>query len=47
MDNLCKSVVQRTTTSVQPLHMKYQYISIKLRATGVAGMVPKVYGVAT
>ena len=32
--------------SVQPLSMKYQFISIQLCAMGVAGTAPKVQGVA-
>lgn len=31
--------------SVQPLSMKYPYISIELRVIGVAGTAPKVEGV--
>ena len=33
-------------SSVRPLRMKYQCISIELRAMGVAGTAPKVQGVA-
>ena len=35
-----------SSTSVQPLSMKYQRISIELRAIEVAGTAPKVQGVA-
>ena len=35
-----------SVASVQPLSMKYQCISIKLRAIGVAETAPKVKGVA-
>ena len=37
---------QQFPTSVRPLRMKYQCISIKLCAMGVAGTAPKVQGVA-
>ena len=43
----CVLIVLRIrTTRVQPVSMKYQFISIELRAMGVAGTAPKVEGLA-